>query len=309
MTLKNFVGVKPADAYTELNSKLSEDLLYYKAAYKSPIMKKVFAAVDSGKIRLVYSNTPAFDPPSFFPYVISPEADYIALNCTQMVKESVGNDGSKEFSFHKSMEDRLITGLFSAYASLVILTKEYIMTTGTATIGADIWSTIFINTLQKMVALDGDMGKVAAFKYFAAKFFMIYYLGLSVETANKGAASIVAGGKPDDVGKMEARMERLKLDPYSGFFAFCDTMFNNEVSNIQGFKYGGDLNSITFIYEYIKRYDASSLVLLLGIHYFFYAMVDQYKQSRIFTSRALTDLIAARKNSKIHNFVTDIEKG
>jgi hypothetical protein len=78
------------------------------------------------------------------------------------------------------------------------------------------------------------------------------------------------------------------------FDKFCQTLFNNEVSNIKGIKVNNiadSLNRSAYITKFIEMYGFASLCSLSAYPYFLFTIISSFNWSRICNDRSLEDIV------------------
>lgn len=283
-------AVKSINDTCILNNKIGETLNSLTKAYKETIVLKAIDAIKNYEIFLIVMPIDKRFPANM-PYV----------RLKRNGKDCVIVDMSK-YSTVKRNEDgtiveascdipKLYNLLIPAYISLVVLNPQTVISTETTKWLAYFWALLFNKVLKSQRIFVGSDERYEAFKYFAMRFFMNYYLQTPEAIVEKVSAEMINNQKSNYILMVESNLRQKGINLYQDWTTFAYTMFSNEVTNIKSAT-NVDMN----IDQYLRVFSNTmgrdgSYLALWSADYFFYCIFVTYNKAYILNDRAWDDIV------------------
>ena len=251
-------------------------------------------AIWIGEMILFYAK-PEVNLPECLPFFrySKGSSSKVAVNLTNIVTVN----GDDEDSLY-SVEDmrRFYALIISAFINLRIpdpsqypvKAMEY---------GAIMWAKMFCKILSSTIGLSTNRDLYTAFFYYAAKFYLTYYIGAPKATIDSISKALIRSG--DSNNYIGAIQEYLDADPtreqrfYGNFTGFCEVLFNNEITNIRALRIAmanpndGKLNLSFYLKKFIDNFYQSSVLALAAAPYFTWIALCTHKRAFMVNVKAL----------------------
>lgn len=279
-----------------LNLKLTDHLNRLKRAYKD---KATIAAIDeimNGNLILFYTANPELRLSTALPFFEYKKSGVkkVAINLSNYT--SISNAGKENEEIDIDLK-KLYCLIIPALYLLRVLDEKTVLPTIVASSCAYMWSTMFNKILIKAIGLSSNTDRLNAFRYFAMKFFMVYYLDIPEALAENSAISFLPNkSKNYLINKVESETELDGVNIYGSFASFCGVLFNNKytgIRNIKGSKGIGAADSMNvslYIKKFVNQYDFSSILSLAAFPYFIFIMFEAYNWAYMCNDKALEDV-------------------
>lgn len=296
--------VTNSNASVILNEKLEETtLIRFAQNFKEPIALKALIAIRKGTLVLFYAK-PEYNLPEcmpFFRYTQKGEAK-VAVNLTNITQ--VSGDQNVPSSLVYTVDDmrKFYTMVVSAYINLMvpdpakfpIKSIEY---------GAMMWARMFCKVLNRTIGLSTNRERYEAYFYFAARFFMTYLIGVPSSVVDNSSKALLSNGKSPLILMIEEKTADAGVDMYKDFTSFCETLFNNDFSNIKGMRMvnanaGEKLNVSFFLRRFIDTYHQGAIMSLASVHYFTWMVLAVQKKAYLVNIKMLGDVFDATEGNK-----------
>lgn len=287
-----------------LNEKLEETTLTrFGQSFKEPVALKALIAVRDGRLVLYYAK-PEYNLPEcmpFFRYTHNGKTK-VAVNLTNITQ--VEGDPNDVNSLIYTVDDmrKLYAMLVAAYINLMVPdpTKFPIRT---IEFGAMMWARMFCKVLNRTIGLSTNKERYEAYFYFAARFFMKYLIGVPDNTVDSSSAALLKNGKSPLILMIEEKSQAAGINMYENLTTFCNTLFNNDFSNIKGMRMvmanpGEKLNFTFFIRRFIDTYHQSAIMSLASVHYFTWMVLCVQKKAYMLNIKMLGDVFDAVEGNK-----------
>jgi hypothetical protein len=279
-----------------LNNELSADIQHLRKTYKDKVILGVINAFETGDITAVYlpATHDILDAIPFIKYKQDGK-DKIILNMTKHVHTAKTENSTLEYTLDN--EKKLYALSVSAYLYLRLLSPGYSVSSETARISADIFSNMYTKVLNRIIGLNTIPERYEAFKYFSAKFFLLYYLELHEDLAESTAVRLLKNGKSFMIDEMTAKIEDMGLPLYTAFTHLCQTLFNNEVSNIRGVKADNvkdQINFVLYFKRFIEMFNSAAIGIFLSFPYFVYVVMAGTEWTGLVNNRAMEDTMSSK---------------
>lgn len=189
-----------------------------------------------------------------------------------------------------------------AVSSLVTL--ELVEETGT--LAADIiknsgkiWAAMFCKVLNKMIGLSTNPDRYHAYMYMAIKFYCIHLMGAQETFATSIANSYINDytyGKGENaiLKIMQDVIKMRRMEPFKDIVTFTQTLFNEEVGNLDGLKtknISESMNTYEYIRSFINMYGFASVMSLASFPYFLMTLISADIQDDMVNYRSLKDIV------------------
>ena len=102
---------------------------------------------------------------------------------------------------------------------------------------------------------------------------------------------------------IEEQIEKLGINPYASFTAFCNTIFNNDISGIKGMRMlaanpNEKLNVSFYLRRYVDSYNQGAIMGLASVHYFTWMVLCSLKKAYLINIKMLGDVFDGVEGSK-----------
>lgn len=292
-----------------LNFKLADQLTRIKRAYKDRAVLQAIDEINNGNLILFYTNNPELRLSTALPFFEYKKDGIkkVAINLSNYT--NISNLGKDDENINIDLK-KLYCLIIPAFWLLKIFDEKTILTNKCMSATAYMWSSMFNKILIKAIGLSSNMDRLNAFRYFAMKFFLIYYL----EVADRIAENIAIGFLPANsknylINKVETEVELDGINMYQDFTTFCEVMFNNKYTGIRSLKgaktlgASNDMNVSLYIKKYTQQYDFSTIMSLASFPYFAFVMFESYNWAYMANDKALEDVFRLDEKLTVGVFV------
>lgn len=296
-----------------INQKMEPSLTRLAQTIRETIVLKAIMAVRSGDLVLFYA-TPEFNLPECLPFFRyakpGDKKGKVAVNMTNIASHAEATSESPEEYVVEDMR-KLYCMLVAAYINLKcpdpadypVKSMEF---------GARMWATHFCKILNSTIGLSTSRDRYTAFYYYAARFYLLYYIGAPLPTTDSISKALLKGVTQNMY--IDAIGEILK-DPkqnqafYGSFTGFCTIMFNNEMTNTKALRMamaspGEKLNVSFYLRKYIDSYYQSAVLALASAHYFTWLLLCVQKRAFMVNIKMLGNVLDA--NTEIAKFMAPL---
>lgn len=289
-----------------VNEKLeATTLARFAMTFKEPIALKALNAVRAGDIVLFIAK-PEYNLPEsipFFRYSLKGGAAKIAVNLTNIASIEEDKVDPNNTSYMVDDMRKLYAMLISAYIMLripepgdyPIKAIEY---------GAMMWARMFCKVLNRTIGLSTNKERYEAYYYFAARFFLIYLVGVPDATVDSISTALLKNGyKSPLIVMIEEKIANEKIDMYANFTTFCSVLFNNDVSGVKGARMiaanpNESLNVSFFLRRFVDSYNQSAVMSLAYLPYFTWMVTCTLKKAYMMNIKMLGDVIDGVEGAK-----------
>ena len=295
--------ITDSKACSIINEALEESTLTrFGTTFKDPVALKALLAVRNGDL-VLFAAAPEYNLPEcipFFRYVFKGKAK-VAVNMTNIVSTSEDINGNVSYMVDDMR--KLYAMLVAAYIQLKIPEAENYPIKAIE-FGAMMWARMFCKVLNRTIGLSTNKERYEAYYYFAVRFFLINLIGApeaSVESISKSV--LKSGVKSPLILMIEEQIEKLGINPYASFTAFCNTIFNNDISGIKGMRMlaanpNEKLNVSFYLRRYVDSYNQGAIMGLASVHYFTWMVLCSLKKAYLINIKMLGDVFDGVEGSK-----------
>lgn len=271
-----------------LNGKI-ETMDGFRRTYRESIAVTIANMIARNEILLV---APPIDKrfPANIPYVKLKNGKTVVVDFGKYAQ--VTRDDRGDIISAKIDVDKMYSILVPAVIDLKLITKTTVLPSETIKLLSIMWATMFNKVLMAKKAFVGDSERYEAFMYFAMRFFMTYYLELPQPLIDKISLDYCKGAKSKYIDFVEANLDLKNIDINSGFIPFIQTMFNNEVTNLQAHNTVGlQMDPRGYLAAFDSFMGAGSYLALWSMPLFLYCIFVTYNQCWILSDRAWASVV------------------
>ena len=205
----------------------------------------------------------------------------------QLTRDDNGNIVSAKIDV-----DKMYSILVPAVIDLKLFTPTTVLPSETIKLLSIMWATMFNKVLMAKKAFVGDSERYEAFMYFAMRFFMTYYLEIPQPLIDKISLDYCKGAKSKYIDFVEANLDLKSININSGFIPFIQTMFNNEVTNLQAHNTAGlSMDPRGYLQTFDSYMGSGSHLALWSMPLFLYCVFVTYNQCWILSDRAWASVV------------------
>jgi hypothetical protein len=157
---------------------------------------------------------------------------------------------------------------------LDVFDPKAVLTHDALTYSAILWADMFTKPLYDVYGMN-NIDRVKAFKYFAMKFFLGYYMECPENQINDIVMKYFKE-KNQLIITMEDVIAARGYNIYDGFMSFCNVMFNNEVTMIKGVRVNNvenNMNVSFYLQKFSQTFHRNALLSLCSFPYFIYTII------------------------------------
>lgn len=268
-----------------LNTRMEETITKFVQTFKEPIVLKAVSAIRNGDLVLFYANPDVNLPECmpFFRYAINGGKGKVAVNLTNVA--SIAGDEKDGYYYVNDMR-KLYCMIIGAYINLKVPDPaEYPIKT--MEFGAITWAKHFCKILNTTIGLSTSRDRYAAFFYFAARFYLTYYVGAPKATVDSISKAILKGGEGNafiDAIQNSLDTPEKEASFYGSFTGFCTVLFDNGITNTKALRMAmasptEKLNMSFYLRKYIDSYYQSAILSLASAHYFTWLLLCVQKRA------------------------------
>lgn len=192
--------------------------------------------------------------------------------------------------------DKMYSILVPAVIDLKLFTQSTVLPSETIKLLSIMWATMFNKVLMAKKAFVGDSERYEAFMYFAMRFFMSYYLEIPQPLIDRISLEYCKGAKSKYIDFVEANLDLKGIDINAGFIPFIQTMFNNDVTNLQAHNTVGlAMDPRGYLQTFDSYMGAGSYLALWSMPLFLYCVFVTYNQCWILSDRAWASVVLEDK--------------
>ena len=275
-----------------INNRMKETLDAMNKAYRESITTKVTEAVRNGSIIVIVAPVDKRFP-AHIPYLRGKlnGKDRVIVDMSSYAV--VKRDDRNNIEELKLDVPKLYNLLVPAYIALEVLNENTVVSTETIKELANLWAKLFNKVLMSQRIFVGNKERYQAFMYFAARFFMIYYMQTPMAIVDNISNQIVGGVKNKYILIVEDNLRQKNIDLYKDWSTFAYTMFSNEITNIQAVT-NVDMNVDSYLRLYSNYMGRDGAYLALwSADYFFYCLFVTYNHAWILNDRSWADIVEA----------------
>ncbi|MCM1214107.1 MAG: hypothetical protein NC548_06255 [Lachnospiraceae bacterium] len=261
----------------------------FRRTYRESIAVTIANMIARNEILLV---APPIDKrfPANIPYVKLKNGKAVVVDFGKYAQ--VTRDDRGEIISAKIDVDKMYSILVPAVIDLKLIIKTTVLPSETIKLLSIMWATMFNKVLMAKKAFVGDSERYEAFMYFAMRFFMTYYLELPQPLIDKISLDYCKGAKSKYIDFVEANLDLKNIDINSGFIPFIQTMFNNEVTNLQAHNTVGlQMDPRGYLAAFDSFMGAGSYLALWSMPLFLYCIFVTYNQCWILSDRAWASVV------------------
>lgn len=280
-------------ATTILNEKLQADFDIMLKVYKSPETLGIINSIKNHEM-IVFTADLASSIPSCMPFVKYKKAgkDRVIVNVTAYVAETKDSD-TGDIEYHVDVK-KLYALCLPAYLTLKLFDKSTSLPPQVIQLSSLMWAKMFNKILNRTIGLTTNKERYEAYMYFAMRFFMMYILQSPEAVADSISNVYLKNGKGYLINFMEERIKQKGINPYESFETFCNTLFDNDISNIKGVRVNNlseTMDYTFYVKKFIETYRYQSVLALASFPYFFFTIHASYRYSDIVSDRAFEDVV------------------
>lgn len=302
--IKCIVG-KPKESCIIVNEMLAESLDQLRRSIKEAIVLKVLDSVAKGELVLFVAK-PEYNLPTclpFFRYTNAKTGEVkVAVNMTNVVTEVTGKTSTGEgtgevVGYELNDVNITYTMLVSAYIQLKCV-DPFELGTKFMTHAAVLWARMFNKILVKTIGLASSKERYNAYFYFAVRFFLTNLVGAPEKLVDSiSLATLKERQKSTLIVSMEDKIKDLGINMYADFTTFCQTLFNNEVSNIRAMRVttmnpNETINVSFYCRKFIDSYHQGAILALCNPFYFIWMVVAVEMKARLFNIKMCEDIFS-----------------
>lgn len=296
--IKSVVGGAGTVITHELDSKIDS----ISKAYKDSIIVKAINDLQSGRIQLIYGDPKKMLPP-FMPFINftknGERRTLVDLTYSSFSVRTNRVTGEETYD----MDIRQLYSLLITAELTSDFDKNTVIPPAAASAASELWAKMFCKVLNKVLMLNTNRELYNAFYYFAARYFIQNILEMSPIFAEQSATASLRDGKNVYINSIESKLKDHGWDLYQDFGFFCRVMFDTEITEIHGSRYGsGEMNRLSYLNTFTNMYDLKSLFALASFPYFLYLVVSINNADKGFNRRIFEDvLVDAKRYATIVN--------
>lgn len=246
--------------------------------YKDNLTLEAMNAVKAGRL-IVYYTKGDDKLPVYYPFikfkhsgtlkVAVDVSSYISVKTDKATGDEVANIDMK----------KLYCLLISGYLYLEkFADKTVTLSPALQKYCANIWAKLFCKVLIMKVGLGTNRERHDAFMYFSMKYFLLNILETPETVAEDIALSQFKGRVINPTAKyINETVKTRGIDMYADLIAFCNTMFNAEITGMRGIRVNGSNDAITFdfyIRQYIQLYYVTAGLSLSSFPHFLWMIIS-----------------------------------
>ena len=283
------IAVRSIDAKYILNDKLKEPIENMNKAYRDTLTTKVIEAIRSNRLILI-SMPIDRQFPSSVPYfkVKKHGQDVVIVDLTKFAVTQRSDTGAVESV--KIDIGKLYGMATPAYIALEVLNEHTAIPSGIMKDMAYIWAKLFNRILTSQKIFIGSKERYEAFMYYAAKFFLIYYMQAPLPVVDNISSSIINGIESQYLVTIENRLKHKKIDLYHDWTTFAKTMFSDEITNIKSAATAG-MTVEQFLRLYATYMGRDAIIALWSADYFFWVIFNAFNHTWIVNDRAFQSIV------------------
>ena len=241
---------------------------------RDPVVTKMGNAIVEGRI-VLFAVAPEKNISSAIPFFVYKQdgRKKVAVNLTSVVIRSKDESGNVVYDLGDNV-NKVYSMIYSAYLALDVFDPKAILTQDALTYSAIIWADMFTKPVYDVYGMN-NLDRVKAFKYFAMKFFLGYYMECTENQINDIVMKYFKE-KNQLIVTMEDIIAAKGLNLYDGFTQFCNIMFNNEITMIKGVRVN-NVENVMNVSFYLQKFDQTfhrnALLSLCSFPYFIYTII------------------------------------
>jgi len=308
ITNKIFKTLKDTNSSTILNDKLDTALEIMRKTYKDPTTIQIINSIKNGEI-ILYVTEPELNMPTcipFFKYVASGKTK-VSVNLTNHIQQKK-DKGTGEVDYIIDNRKFYILCL-SAFITLKLLDKRTVLPATVISDCAYMWAKMYTKVLNKMVGLSTNKERYESFMYFAIRFFCKYFLECPDALCDTIAESYLPAGKTMLIHDIERKVSEKGINMYSSVETFCNTLFNNSITNLKATRLGDnvDMNSYLYFRKFVDMYDFSAAGSLCSFPYFLFTIISVFYSGNM-VSRSLDDIVITDDAKQMPRILNGLKK-
>ena len=232
----------------------------------------------------------------------------VLVNLSTMVKEIKNPDLTIDYDMGDNVV-KIHSILYAAFLALEKLDERTILSTNTMYDSAVIWAEMFNKPIYDAFGMNNSE-RYIAFKYFAMKFFLIYFLNCDEKTAESIAMKKIQN-KNELINWMETKIDEKGIDIFhGGVVTYLTTIFNSEITRMQGIKVSNVANTMNvsfYLTRFVQTYSSNAILSLCAFPYFMYVIISAMGKANVVRDRAF-DKIFKDNSREVNRLLIEILK-
>ena len=304
------------DAAVIINDKMPTTLDLFRRTLKEPIVVQTLQAIHDGSL-VLFIAAPEYNLPACLPFFkYKNKADgkvRVGVNLTNVAREvrqenALGDKMDAVSEYVIDDVNIVYTMLVSAYINLVVPdTSQF----GPKVLqyGSLFWARMFNKILNKTIGLATSKDRYEAYLYFAVRFFLSYYMGAPDNIIESISLAVLKGKEKSNlILYIEDRIKENGINVNQDFTTFCQTMFNNDISNIKGIRITSanpneQINVSFYIRKFIDSYHQSTLMTLGSFYYFIWVIMCVQMRAHLCNIKMFDDICSRAEMGSFMNGV------
>lgn len=282
--------------------------------YKNVATERAIGAFRDGRIMICYSEDPKFNLPvcvPFFKYAKDGKVR-VVINVTNYLKKSKIPNTTDQF-YYDMKPTQLYTLLVSAYLFLDVFTPNAVLSNNACKMLSSVWSNMALKPLTRYLALKNNRDKFLFYRYAFAKFFCVYYLGITDKVAAEIAESAVG---LDTHNPFVIEFESLDTDGtlYTDYNKFMHWILSPKFTSIKSGKIvtkvgvSGEITPSLYLKLFIDTFDFINVGCLMSVPYFMFTLLGTSNKAFFGGDRAFEDVVFGDTKASVPKIVLELVK-
>ena len=249
---------------------------------KELVMAKMEQAIRSGRM-VLFATDVEKKLPDFIPFFVYKQngTRKVAVHLTTIINHTKDDAGKIHYEIGDNV-NKVYAVLYSAYLALDVFEAKAMMSSDTLFYAANLWADMFTKPIFDVYGFN-NADRYKAFKYFAMKFFLGYMMECTETQINDIVMKFIKE-KNLLIIEMEEKIKHRGYNLYEGFVPFCQILFNNEISGINGARINNvekSMNVSFYLDRFIMSFHKNSVLALCTFPYFIYVLVAASTKSNL----------------------------